>query len=281
MTTAPNAFGIDDEFGVGGIGLAPDGASGASSTPQAPPFTNAANARDLFRAILGSKWVYGYANSTALTASKAVNRQDGQEVRKLDDYTSWIWKAADTTAADANHIAPTDVLSGPGRWVSSTFINEATFANATDSTAGLMSAADKTKLDSGYVIQKLTVDVPLATIQAQTTGVAFNVGAALPTNARLHGADINVLTALSGGSAASATASLQGGSDAAGSIIAATSVFTGASPVIAVTGSNPYSNRSAQQLKMTITGDGTHALSTLTAGHLSVDIYYGVAADAL
>jgi hypothetical protein len=124
----------------------------------------------------------------------------------------------------------------------------------------------------------VTIDIPLATIQAQTSGTAFNVGSALPANAKLLSADINVLTALSGGSAASAVATLQGGSDSAGSIIASTTVFTGAATPIATPGSNPYTARGGQQLKMTITGDGTHALSTLTAGHLSVDVVYSVLA---
>jgi hypothetical protein len=110
MTTTPNAFGVDDELGSGGIGLAPDGASGASSTTGAP-----ANLRDFLRAILGSQW-YAYANTTALTASKAINRQDGQLTLKLDDYSLWHWEAG-ATLTDSSHIAPTDVGAGAGRWV--------------------------------------------------------------------------------------------------------------------------------------------------------------------
>jgi hypothetical protein len=117
MTTTPNAFGIDDEFGSGGIGLAPDGASGASSSPQSPPFTAANNARDLFRAGLGALWAYGYANAAGLTASKAINRQTGQLVVKQDDFSLWIWEGANAASATATVIAPTDVGAGAGRWV--------------------------------------------------------------------------------------------------------------------------------------------------------------------
>jgi hypothetical protein len=120
------------------------------------------------------------------------------------------------------------------------------------------------------------IDIPLATITAQTTAVAFNLGPVLPANCRLIDYNINVLTALSGGSATAVTMTLQGGSDAAGSLIASTSVFTGASSVIATVGSNPYPSRGGQQLKATLTNDGTHALSTLTAGHLSLDLFYTI-----
>jgi hypothetical protein len=130
----------------------------------------------------------------------------------------------------------------------------------------------------GAVPQHLVIDVPLATIQAATSGTAFAVGSALPAGARMVDADINVITALSGGGATSATAGLEGGSDSGGSIIALTgNVFTGASTPVSTVGSNPYRNRGGQQLKMTITGDGTHALSTLTAGHLSIDFLYVIA----
>ncbi len=123
--------------------------------------------------------------------------------------------------------------------------------------------------------QEVTIDVPLATIQAQTSGVAFNIGAVLPANARLEGIELDVLTTLSGGSAASAHATVQGGSDAAGSLIGSTDVFT-ATGSFDTPGSDPYPDRGGQQLKMTITGDGTHALSALTAGHLSVVVVYSV-----
>jgi hypothetical protein len=148
-----------------------------------------------------------------------------------------------------------------------------------DGSNARMAAATFASLLAGPVaaqVTHLTIDVPLATIQAQTSGTAFNVGAVLPANARLLATAINVITPLSGGSAASAVATLQGGTDSAGSLVASTTVFTGAQAVIATPGSNPYAARGGQQLKMTITGDGTHALSTLTAGHLAVDLYYSV-----
>src|SRR5437762_9645656 len=81
-------------------------------------------------------------------------------------------------------------------------------AAATASAPGTMSAADKTKLDT-YAstpgtnqgeLQHVTVDIPLATIQAKTSGTAFNVGSALPTNAVLRSCEVNVIQVLAGGS---------------------------------------------------------------------------------
>lgn len=124
-------------------------------------------------------------------------------------------------------------------------------------------------------IQHVVVDIPLATIQAQTSGVAFNIGSPLPTNARLLDYQINVLATLTGGGSTACHATLQGGSDAAGSIIASTDVFTATGSFSAI-GSNAYPGRGGQQIKMTLTGDGTHPLSGYTTGHLSVDLFYQI-----
>lgn len=94
---------ISDTFGSGGANLVPG--------------QGVANVRDALRGALGS-WAPPYADTTALTASLAKDRVDGQVVTLLVDYSQWTWKAADATPADSNHIAPTDVGVGNGRWVS-------------------------------------------------------------------------------------------------------------------------------------------------------------------
>lgn len=124
------------------------------------------------------------------------------------------------------------------------------------------------------MMQHVSIAVPLATIQAKTSGVAFAVGSVLPANCRLVDYNVNVLTALSGGGAASATATLQGGTDAAGSLVASHSVFTGANPTNSPIGSNPYPSRGGQQIFMTLTA--SVALSALTAGSLSIDLFYTI-----
>jgi len=125
---------------------------------------------------------------------------------------------------------------------------------------------------TGLAVQRLTIDIPLATIQAQTSGAAFNVGAVLPANARVVDSEINVLATITGGTIASAHATLQGGTDAAGSLIASSDVFT-ATGTFSPIGSNPYPTRGGQQLKMTLTTTGD-TLAHATTGHLSVDIFY-------
>lgn len=126
------------------------------------------------------------------------------------------------------------------------------------------------------LVLRYTVALTLAQIQATTSGTAFNIGVPLPANARLLASEINVATALSGGGATAVTAALSGGADAPASILAAQSVFTGAAPVNATPGTNPYAARGAQQIKMVLTTTtGTNA--GLTAGVLSVDLFYSIA----
>jgi hypothetical protein len=125
------------------------------------------------------------------------------------------------------------------------------------------------------IILHATIAVPLATIQAGTSGTAFNLGPVMPANAKLLDAQINVLTALSGGGATAVTASLSGGTDAVTSIVGATNVFTGAPSPGAAVGTNPYPGRGGQQLKMTITVT-TGTQPGLTAGVLSVDVFYSI-----
>lgn len=54
------------------------------------------------------------ANVAALRATVENDRADGMLVVTLDTYTVWVWKDADTTAADAAHIEPTDTAAGSG-----------------------------------------------------------------------------------------------------------------------------------------------------------------------
>jgi hypothetical protein len=106
---------ISDTFGSGGANVV--------------PLQGVPNMRDLFRDIL-SRLSAPMANVAALQATVAADRIDGQEVVTLDTYTTWVWKAADATAADSTHIAPTDVGAGAGR-----FVAEAATAESPDTPA--------------------------------------------------------------------------------------------------------------------------------------------------
>jgi hypothetical protein len=125
----------------------------------------------------------------------------------------------------------------------------------------------------------VTVDIPLATIQAQTSGTAFNVGAALPATASLIRSQVNVLTEVTGGTLSAVKAKLQG-TGTAGELVggsAGVDVFGATGPYTDVaSGTELNVNRGGQQLKMTLTATGD-TLADATAGHLSVDLYYATA----
>jgi len=240
MTTPTIRYGdIQDTFGAGGANLIPN-ASGGSP-----------NLRDALRALLLTNGM-PYADSTALTASKAADRVDGQTVVKLDDYTRWVWEANDSTIADSFHIQPTDVGSGNGRWVREDFIEEAS--------------------EGEGEIRRVSTTFNITAIQALTSGVAFNVGSALPTNARVVGVEA-VVTAITGGTISAMHLTMQGGTDAAGSLIADSTVTAGGT--FATPGSNPYPSRGGQQLKATLTATGD-TLAHATVGQVVFNVFYAV-----
>lgn len=119
-------------------------------------------------------------------------------------------------------------------------------------------------------VKHLTINLTLAQIQAQTSGTAFTI-VTLPTPFFLQNAEIVNTQAFAGGGAATMVATLQGGADAAGSIIASGTVFA-ANAINAAPGSNPYQKRGGQAIKLTLTETGG-TLATLTAGTLTVDLF--------
>ena len=118
-------------------------------------------------------------------------------------------------------------------------------------------------------VQRVTQTFTLTQLQALTSGTAFSCLPVLPTGAKLLAFDVVVNQALAGNT--SDTITVNGTGDAVGSIVASASVFTGGSPVIGMTGANPYAQRSAQQIQAVITGGS--ALSGLTAGNLTFNAY--------
>jgi hypothetical protein len=123
-------------------------------------------------------------------------------------------------------------------------------------------------------IVRYSIPLSLATIQAQASGTAFNIGSVLPTNARVIRHEVDVVTQVTGGSLSAVHITLQGGTDSAGSIQGSTDVFTAAG-YFTVAGSNDYATRGGQQLKATLTSVGD-TLADATAGSLVVNIYYAV-----
>lgn len=124
---------------------------------------------------------------------------------------------------------------------------------------------------------KIAVPLALAAIQAQTSGVAFNVGSALPAGALIIDSHINVITPVTGGTLSAMNAKVQNTSETAGALLgnsAGTNVFAGTG-IKEDIGSNPYSARGGQQLQMTLTATGD-TLAHATAGSIELDIYYVV-----
>lgn len=128
----------------------------------------------------------------------------------------------------------------------------------------------------GEIIHQQTI-LPLAALQALTSGTPFNLGAALPVGAVVLGYDVNVQTLLSGGGLSAATLTLQGAvatGDAAGALMASQNLFAGAGLKTGV-GSNAYPNRGGQQIQGTITATGA-AMAAITAGAITIDLYYAI-----
>lgn len=130
-----------------------------------------------------------------------------------------------------------------------------------------------------------TIDVPLATIQAQTTATAFNLGPVTPANLTLLDHQVSLITPLTGGGETHTTFTLQGGTDAGGTLVSipsgAADLTTGAAGAsfsgygATNGGTNPYSKRGGQQIKGTLTQTGG-TLAGLTAGHFTVDLFYAI-----
>jgi len=148
-----------------------------------------------------------------------------------------------------------------------------------DACDNVMMAAFTADVVSEQGIQRQTVTFALAALQALTSGTPFNLGPALPANARLLQAELLVNTALAGNTSDTVTVQASTG-DSAGAIIGATpiNVFTGgvtnATSNGRGAGSDPYMSRGGQQIQATITGGS--ALSGLSAGSLTFNLYYQV-----
>lgn len=122
----------------------------------------------------------------------------------------------------------------------------------------------------------LTIDVPLATLQAKTSGAAFDIGSALPTNAKVFGTAIKLLEELAGGSTTQAHVTVQAHGASAGGLQASTNVFTGAGlNTTNNVGAAPVQDQSGVTLAATVTLVGD-TMANLTAGHFEVHVFYAV-----
>lgn len=103
-----------------------------------------------------------------------------------------------------------------------------------------------------------------------------NIGDALPVNAVVLGHEVKVDTLFSGGSASAVKLDLGGATATA--IVSQMDVFTGAptGSLSPRTGTHAQGKFSAEQLKAKFTPDGSHTLDGLTAGDLTITVWYVV-----
>jgi hypothetical protein len=122
------------------------------------------------------------------------------------------------------------------------------------------------------LLYQVTTALLLADLQALGAALTstINVGAALPANARVIGAEIQGVTPFAGAGLVSAVATLQGGADAAGSLVTA---YAATAAGFGAVGSNPYKSRGMQQITMTVTLVGVN-LNALTAGAITARAWY-------
>ncbi len=146
--------------------------------------------------------------------------------------------------------------------------------DALDAAQGLGATSPVANVDA--VVQKRTVTIGEADLTDAVAGEAqaINIGAALPAGAVVIGHEVTIATLFSGGSVSAVK--LDVGGTAATAIVNQLDVFTGASTgaLSPRTGAHPQGRFSTVQLRATFTPDGGHALVALTAGSLTITVWF-------
>lgn len=126
------------------------------------------------------------------------------------------------------------------------------------------------------LVQEVTITHADLTAAAATESV--NLGAALPTNARVLGVESHLTTAFTGGTV-SAIVCEAGHAGDTDSLITARNIFTGAAQTLPGNGVRPLGTYSGTQLTALFTATGGQVVA-LTAGSITFRIFYAVAAAA-
>lgn len=154
---------------------------------------------------------------------------------------------------------------------------ETIMRDALDAAQGLGATAGAPANDA--VVQKRTVTVGEADLTNAVNGSpqAVNIGAVLPSGAVVLAHEVNVATLFSGGSASAVKLDVGGTTSTA--IVNQQDVFTGAATgaLSPTTGAHGRGKFSGEQLVATFTPDGAHNLAALTAGALTVSVWFIVA----
>lgn len=133
---------------------------------------------------------------------------------------------------------------------------------------------------AGAIPQLRTVTVPRASLTSAVNGAAqsINLDAVLPANARIVGADARAYTPFTGGGATAVTLDI-GTTGDLDAIVAAANVLAAAvdgGPSTMPRGIRPNKTfvTAGAQLLATFTPDGGHNLAGLTAGSITIDVWF-------
>jgi hypothetical protein len=206
------------------------------------------------------------ADVAAIRAIPAADRSDGELVVELAAFGLWQFDAQSAAGASGVVLVPD---AGSGRWLKK---------------QGDQAAIDTAQAaaDAAFVRGKRTLTVLHSDLVDADGSQTLNIQAALPANAYVLAHELRVTTAFTGGGAAVVSCDV-GGTDP-DAIIDAGNLFTGAiaasegitAAAARAIGVNPTGMLGGQQL--TITVDADVNVADLTAGELTIDILYTIAA---
>lgn len=170
-----------------------------------------------------------------------------------------LWPAADVTVSAAAAAAQSaNKNAGADEGAMNTLLLTSALASLQTGSGGI-----------GSVTLRQSLVLNLAGIKALTSGTAFNVGAALPANARLLGAEA-VWTAVTGGSLSDVEL-IVGDATTTNSVMTTTNVHSGSSSK----GVSAFQSRGGAQIQATLTATGD-TLANATAGAVAINLLYVV-----
>lgn len=231
------------------------------------------------------------ASEAAIKAIPAAARADGTMIVELGTSKLWVFDA-DSAAGGSAWVLVPDV--GTGRWLRSD-LSAADLAAVTgaaligSNAAGYIAATVAGQLtevkaiaDAGMPVQKRSLHLTQADLTDAVNGEAqaINIGAVLPANARIVGADIKLTTPFTGGGVASVACDIgtAGDIDAIvdGADMLAAAVDGQSSTRPNGIAPNKHFVAAGAQLIATFTPDVAKPLVDLTAGEATIDVLFVV-----
>lgn len=231
-----------------------------------------------------------YANAAAIQAISPNDRQDGDPAFNADTGVGYHFDAD----AVAGGLTP-DL--GTGRWIADATVAGAVAATDLASTANAKGASLVGVEDAAGVYASSEVEGALIELRGKrtvtighadlteasnNTSQAINIGATLPANARIVSVDMRALTVFTGGSVSAVTCDVgtSGDVDALvdGADLQTTAVDGGPATMPQGVRPNKTFVSGGAQLLATFYPDSGHALLALTAGSVTIDVFYVTAA---